>query len=83
MLKSVYHLLTHSFIGVYYIKDLEKVRTNPTIQVRWEAMQKLHNSDNDYSRKSWVYFMSEESDAFDIFKKFRIMVEKDSRNFIV
>ncbi|KAL9322922.1 hypothetical protein ACSQ67_010975 [Phaseolus vulgaris] len=41
--------------------------------VRWEAMQKLHNSDNDYSRKSWVYFMSEESDAFDIFKKFRIM----------
>jgi len=37
---------------------------------------------DDYSRKSWVYFMSEKFVALDIFKKFKIMVEKDSGNSI-
>ena len=37
----------------------------------------LINFIDDYSRKSWVYFLSEKSEAFDVFKKFKIFVEKE------
>jgi hypothetical protein len=31
---------------------------------------------DDYSRKCWVYFLEKKSEAFETFKKFKIMVEK-------
>ena len=31
---------------------------------------------DDYSRKTWVYFLKEKSEAFEVFKKFKVMVEK-------
>lgn len=33
---------------------------------------------DDYSRKMWVYMLKEKSEAFEVFKKFRSMVEKES-----
>ncbi|GJY66091.1 retrovirus-related pol polyprotein from transposon TNT 1-94 [Tanacetum coccineum] len=32
---------------------------------------------DDYSRKTWVYFLKEKSQAFEAFKKFKAMVEKE------
>ena len=31
---------------------------------------------DDYSRKTWVYFLKEKLEAFEVFKKFKILVEK-------
>ena len=31
---------------------------------------------DDYSRKTWVYILKEKSEAFEVFKKFKVMVEK-------
>jgi hypothetical protein len=33
---------------------------------------------DDYSRKTSIYFFKEKSSALDIFKKFKMMVEKES-----
>jgi hypothetical protein len=33
---------------------------------------------NDYSRKTWVYFLQEKSCVFEIFKKFKSLVENES-----
>ncbi|GAU51028.1 hypothetical protein TSUD_291040 [Trifolium subterraneum] len=48
------------------------------------------NSDNkyvltfidDFSRKTWVYFLKNKSSVFDCFKKFKCMVEKESSEVI-
>jgi transposase InsO family protein len=37
---------------------------------------------DDFSRKIWVYFLKEKSEAFGVFKKFKALVEKESGNFI-
>jgi len=31
---------------------------------------------DDFSRKTWVYLLKEKSEAFEVFKKFKVMVEK-------
>ncbi|GAU29778.1 hypothetical protein TSUD_161830 [Trifolium subterraneum] len=31
---------------------------------------------DDFSQKTWVYFLKEKSEAFEMFKKFKVMVEK-------
>jgi hypothetical protein len=31
---------------------------------------------DDYFRKTWFYFLKEKSEAFKVFKKFKVMVEK-------
>ncbi|KAE8721174.1 hypothetical protein F3Y22_tig00016637pilonHSYRG00095 [Hibiscus syriacus] len=31
---------------------------------------------DDFSRKTWVHFLKEKSEAFEVFKKFKVMVEK-------
>lgn len=33
---------------------------------------------DDYNRKTWVYFLKEKSEAFDVFKTFEVFVEKES-----
>ena len=33
---------------------------------------------DDFSRKTWVYFLKEKSEVFDVFKKFKAFVEKQS-----
>ncbi|GKA70107.1 retrovirus-related pol polyprotein from transposon TNT 1-94 [Tanacetum coccineum] len=35
-----------------------------------------------YTRKTWVYFLKEKSEAFEVFKKFKVMVEKTIGYFI-
>ena len=37
---------------------------------------------DDYSRKTWVYFLAEKSHAFDTFKNFKNRVEKETNKFI-
>ncbi|GJZ17380.1 retrovirus-related pol polyprotein from transposon TNT 1-94 [Tanacetum coccineum] len=37
---------------------------------------------DDYSRKTWVYFLKEKSEAFEVFKKFKVMVERTTSKFI-
>lgn len=37
---------------------------------------------DDFSRKTWVYFLSEKSEAKIVFKKFKAMVEKQAGVFI-
>jgi len=37
---------------------------------------------DDYSRKTWVYFLAEKSDAFDTFRTFKSHVEKETGTFI-
>ena len=37
---------------------------------------------DDYTRMTWVYFMRQKSEVFSIFKKFKILVEKQSGYFI-
>ena len=37
---------------------------------------------DDFSRKLWVYFLNEKSEAFTTFKNFKVMVEKRSRHTI-
>jgi transposase InsO family protein len=31
---------------------------------------------DDYSRKCWVYFLKKKSEAFETFKKFKVVIEK-------
>lgn len=38
----------------------------------------LLNFIDDYSRKTWSYFLIEKSEAFEVFKKFKAVVEKES-----
>ncbi|PKU79836.1 Retrovirus-related Pol polyprotein from transposon TNT 1-94 [Dendrobium catenatum] len=38
---------------------------------------------DDYSRKTWVYFLKEKSETFNVFKKFKAMVEKTTGKFII
>lgn len=33
---------------------------------------------DDYSRKTWVYFLKQKSEAFGVFKEFKVYVEKQS-----
>lgn len=33
---------------------------------------------DDFSRKTWIYFLVEKSSALDIFKKFKVMTEKEA-----
>ncbi|CAL1382291.1 unnamed protein product [Linum trigynum] len=37
---------------------------------------------DDYSRKTWVYFLKQKSDTFEAFKKFKMMVENESGRYI-
>lgn len=37
---------------------------------------------DDYSRKTWVYFLSEKSEAFVMFKKYKSLVEKETGEVI-
>ncbi|CAN1222821.1 Retrovirus-related Pol polyprotein from transposon TNT 1-94 [Linum grandiflorum] len=37
---------------------------------------------DDYSRKTWVYFLKEKSETFEAFKKFKALVEKESGRYI-
>jgi transposase InsO family protein len=37
---------------------------------------------NDYSRMTWVYFMRQKSEVFNIFKKFKCLIEKQNGCFI-
>ena len=37
---------------------------------------------DDYSRKVWVYFMKAKSEVFDLFKKFRNQVKKETSQYI-
>lgn len=37
---------------------------------------------DDYSRKTWIYLLKEKSNAFEIFKNFKALVEKESGNSI-
>ncbi|GAA0141429.1 transmembrane signal receptor [Lithospermum erythrorhizon] len=37
---------------------------------------------DDYSRKAWVYLLTNKSDAFERFKEFKIMVEKETNEHI-
>lgn len=32
---------------------------------------------DDFNRKCWIYFLAEKSSAFEVFKRFKIMVEKE------
>ena len=33
---------------------------------------------DDFSRKAWIYFLAEKSEAFSMFRTFKILVEKES-----
>ncbi|GJU66865.1 retrovirus-related pol polyprotein from transposon TNT 1-94 [Tanacetum coccineum] len=37
---------------------------------------------DDYTRKTWVYFLKEKSESFETFKKFKVMVDKTSGNYM-
>ncbi|KAJ7958815.1 Retrovirus-related Pol polyprotein from transposon TNT 1-94 [Quillaja saponaria] len=37
---------------------------------------------DDYTRKTWVYFLKKKSEAFEVFKKFKALVEKESGHVI-
>ena len=37
---------------------------------------------DDYSRKTWVYFLKRKSEVFDIFKEFKILVERRRGHYI-
>jgi len=37
---------------------------------------------NDFNRKTWIYILKEKSRAFEIFKLFKSLVEKESGCFI-
>ncbi|KAJ3686893.1 hypothetical protein LUZ61_016057 [Rhynchospora tenuis] len=37
---------------------------------------------DDYTRKTWVYFLKEKSEALEVFKKFKTMVEKRTGHYI-
>ena len=33
---------------------------------------------DDFSRKTWVYFLKDKSEVFEVFKRFKAMVEKET-----
>ena len=37
---------------------------------------------DDYYRKTWVYFLKQKLEAFEVFKQFKVMVEKKSGHYI-
>jgi transposase InsO family protein len=37
---------------------------------------------DDFSRKPWVYLLNKKFEDFDIFKRFKVMVEKESGKYI-
>ena len=38
---------------------------------------------DDYTRQTWVYFLKEKSEAFEVFKKFKAQVENESGYLII
>ena len=50
---------------------------NPTIKKRY-----IITFIDDYSRKEWTYFFNAKSKVFVMFKKFKSLVKKETRNFI-
>lgn len=37
---------------------------------------------DDYNRMTWIYFLQQKSEAFEIFKRFRVMIEKQAQSQI-
>lgn len=37
---------------------------------------------DDYSRMNWVYFLRYKSETFELFKKFKVMVEKQNGKYL-
>jgi transposase InsO family protein len=60
-------------------RSLELVQTDicsPIIPGSFSGKEYFITFIDDYSRKCWVYFFEKKSEAFETFKKFKIMVEK-------
>ena len=47
-----------------------------------ESFRYFFYSIDDFSRKTWVYFLKEKSEVFETFKKFKVMVEKETSKVI-
>lgn len=37
---------------------------------------------DDFSRKTWIYFLTEKGETFDMFKRFKSRVEKEVGKYI-
>ena len=37
---------------------------------------------DDFNHKTWIYFLKEKSEAFNMFKKFKVLVENESGFYI-
>lgn len=37
---------------------------------------------DDYSRMTWIYFLQQKLEAFENFKRFRVMIEKQAQSQI-
>ena len=37
---------------------------------------------DDYTRRTWVYFLKEKSEAFEVFERFKVLVEKMTGRYI-
>jgi Integrase core domain len=60
-------------------RSLELIHTDirgPIISGSFSGNEYFITFIDDYSRKCWVYFLEKKSEAFEIFKKFKVMVEK-------
>lgn len=64
----------------YWAKQpLELIHTDicgPITPVSFSGRRYFISFIDDFSRKTWVYFLKEKSEAFEVFKKFKVMVEK-------
>ena len=61
-------------------KPLELIHTNICGPINPESFSEKRyfiSFIDDYSQKTWAYFLKGKSEAFKVFKKFKVMVEKE------
>ena len=62
-------------------KPLELIHTDVCGLIKLSSLGKSNYFlifKDDFSRKTWVYFLKEKSEVFETFKKFKALVEKES-----
>ena len=62
-------------------KPLDLIHINVCSPIKPNSLGKSNNFllfIDDFSRKTWVYFLKQKSEVFEVFKNFKVVVEKES-----
>jgi hypothetical protein len=67
--------ITETKVGIYQYMSLYKVGVK-------QQQEAFFSFINDFSRKTWIYFLYEKSEAFTMFKTYKACVEKETSVYL-